>query len=704
MLKEKLSSYRSIYILPRDDLANDILVPAFKASHKVRICMGYFSSASFIEIANGLATFLNENDGKIELIISPHITETDRPVIMMDENELRTFVENSIFDINEGQSDIVKYCLACFGWLLSEGRLDIKIALMDDALFHLKVWLFEDGEFTVAVHGSMNQTKKGISKNAENITISRPWVNAERVDEVEYYEQYFQSLQDNQEEGISVFSLSKAKKLNLIEKYKEFGNKPNEIQTPTIQKPDEDLQNEIKQIKLPTYLNYKSGDFVHQGNALQSWIDAGFEGILNMATGSGKTITALICAHHFQEMGGKLILFIAAPQKPLMSQWLEEMTEFGIIGENISQMKNWEAREKAVIKADRSLNYTSAKAAIFVISNTLLKHERLGTILNKISSPKMLIADECHDLKDESLSQDLKDTFDAKLGLSATPVRQYDELGTNFLKHFFGDICFTFSLEDAIGKCLTPYDYHIIPVYFDSLEMDDFIDLTVQIGKLSWQNESEDQQMLDNLKRQRRKLMETAEMKVPCLKQILKDKTSDLEHTLIYCTDKDPTQLENVNSMLSTMENTKMFRQVTDKETSTNKLVDKILKSFRSGETKILTAKRILDQGVDIPQTKRAYVLASNTIERQWTQRRGRILRKCNEINKEFAEIFDFVILPFGILDKIPEEVGKFEKKLISLELPRIKEFSRLSRNKIAINGSSDFILKLEELCAEKDE
>ena len=78
--------------------------------------------------------------------------------------------------------------------------------------------------------------------------------------------------------------------------------------------------------------------------------------------------------------------------------------------------------------------------------------------------------------------------------------------------------------------------------------------------------------------------------------------------------------------------------------------------------------------------------------------------KKCNEINKEFAEIFDFVILPFGILDKIPEEVGKFEKKLISLELPRIKEFSRLSRNKIAINGSSDFILKLEELCAEKDE
>jgi superfamily II DNA or RNA helicase len=152
------------------------------------------------------------------------------------------------------------------------------------------------------------------------------------------------------------------------------------------------------------------------------------------------------------------------------------------------------------------------------------------------------------------------------------------------------------------------------------------------------------------------------------------------------------------------MENTKMFRQVTDKETSTNKLVDKILKSFRSGETKILTAKRILDQGVDIPQTKRAYVLASNTIERQWTQRRGRILRKCHEINKEFAEIFDFVILPFGILDKIPEEVGKYEKKLISLELPRIKEFSRLSRNKIAINGSSDFILKLEELCAEKDE
>ncbi len=694
MLKNNLSNCRSLFMLPRDNLAEEVLIPAFKASKRVRILMGYFSSASFGQIANGLATFLNENEGQIELIISPYLTATDRSVLMMDNDERRTFVENSMFDIAEGESDIITYCLACFGWLLAEGRLDIKIALVENGLFHPKVWLFEDEKTVVAVHGSMNQTGQGMSSNVENITISRPWVSSERDDEVKSLAQYFESLLADTEDGVTIYELSEAKKKQLIQQYKDFQPRPAEYNNRISSTDDKHIESLKRRITLPSYLNYKTGDFAHQGYALQSWIDAKFSGIFNMATGSGKTVTSLICAHHFQEINNKLMLFISAPQRPLMMQWIQEVSEFGMTCENISEMDSWESREKAIIKAERLLKYDAADAAVFVISNTLLKHKKFKSILSKLSVPKMLIADECHNFGNNSLSEELRIAFEAKLGLSATPDRQYDELGTQFLKSFLGEVCFTFSLEDAIGKCLTPYDYHIIPVFFDSLEMDEFIDLTSQIGKLSWQSDSEDSQMLDHLKRQRRKLIETAEMKIPTMKGILKDDINNLEHTLIYCTDKDPEQIKNINNLLSSLN--AMFRQVTSEETSSNKLVEKILASFRLGNTKILTAKRVLDEGVDIPQTKRAYFLASNTVERQWTQRRGRILRKCNEINKEYAEIFDFVVLPFGVLDKTPDEVGEFEKKLISLELPRLREFSRLSRNKMAADGPLELLLKLE--------
>ena len=116
------------------------------------------------------------------------------------------------------------------------------------------------------------------------------------------------------------------------------------------------------------------------------------------------------------------------------------------------------------------------------------------------------------------------------------------------------------------------------------------------------------------------------------------------------------------------------------------------------GETKVLTAKRVLDEGVNIPETKRAYVLASNTIERQWTQRRGRILRKCRAVGKEFAEIYDFVVLPYDALGKTSDEMGVYDKKLIALELPRIKEFSRLSRNRFHRDGAENLIEKLTDL------
>ena len=181
MLRDTLSEKKSMFISPRDDVPKTVLIPSFKAAKNVDIMMGYFSSSSFIEIADGLATFLNETDGKIRLIISPVLTSQDTSISKMTKDELAAYVEQTIFDIKEGEEHIVNYCLACFGWMLLEQRIEIKIATVDDGIFHSKVWLFHDDEEICALHGSMNQTHRGIKKNVENVTLSRPWISEEPV-------------------------------------------------------------------------------------------------------------------------------------------------------------------------------------------------------------------------------------------------------------------------------------------------------------------------------------------------------------------------------------------------------------------------------------------------------------------------------------------------------------------------------------------
>ena len=179
----------------------------------------------------------------------------------------------------------------------------------------------------------------------------------------------------------------------------------------------------------------------------------------------------------------------------------------------------------------------------------------------------------------------------------------------------------------------------------------------------------------------------------------------DLKHTLIYCTDKEPKQLEAVNELLKSLNI--RFRQLTSEETSSKETTQKILHNFAQGTIEILTAKRVLDEGVNIPETQRAYVLASNTVERQWTQRRGRILRKCKEIGKTHAEIFDFVVLPPTLLNEI-SKLTLDDKKLIELELKRLKEFARLSQNKtqatciIIVCFIYIFVFKHSQFCQHK--
>ena len=288
----------------------------------------------------------------------------------------------------------------------------------------------------------------------------------------------------------------------------------------------------------------------------------------------------------------------------------------------------------------------------------------------------MLIADEAHNLGSEGFMANPPEFFDYRLGLSATPVRQYDETGTEALFGFLGQVVFRFGLEEAIGKCLVEYDYYVHPVELTTDEMDRWSSLSARIKQNAWRLDGEDRNdFIAKLLRDRRAILENAANKIDVLAECLsREDLRSLRHTLVYTSDKAPAQLESVNALVKRLGI--LFHQLTYEETANISETRRILRTFQEGTLRVLTAKRVLDEGINIPQIQKAFILASTTVERQWVQRRGRLLRRCEDIGKTHSVIHDFVALP-----PEAEEIDDDARSLIRSELLRVQEFARLARN-----------------------
>ena len=103
-----------------------------------------------------------------------------------------------------------------------------------------------------------------------------------------------------------------------------------------------------------------------------------------------------------------------------------------------------------------------------------------------------------------------------------------------------------------------------------------------------------------------------------------------------------------------------------------------ILETFSSGDIEAIVAIKCLDEGVDVPVTRTAYILASTTNPREFIQRRGRILRKYD--GKREAIIHDFVVIP----PQDDEFMGKkieYKKSILKREMPRFAEFAISAKN-----------------------
>ena len=408
-----------------------------------------------------------------------------------------------------------------------------------------------------------------------------------------------------------------------------------------------------------------------------------------MATGSGKTITALLCAWRLWRERRRLAVVVAAPTRPLIAQWAEEWRDFGI-DPYITGTHGRRRRLREIDERLQRIELDTGGVEAFIVTNDFLNDTAFRELLDSYQGPLMLIADEVHNLGGGSFLASPPLHVDYRLGLSATPERQYDPNGTARLTEYFGDIVFEFGLADAIGVCLVPYDYHLHPVDLSHHELEEFRRLSEKIRRLTLaagrDPSAKAEERLQLLRNRRRLVLEAAEGKLEMLTALLTQGSPDeVRHMLVYATDKDPSQLESVNEIVRSLG--LRFHQITAHETGNARLVDSVLDAFRRESLKVLTAKRVLDEGLNVPEISTAIILASTTVERQWVQRRGRVLRMCSAIGKEYATIHDFLVLP------PPGEPRDDDVKgLIRGELARSDEFSNLARNRAASGGPRDIL------------
>ncbi|EYD75305.1 hypothetical protein Rumeso_03129 [Rubellimicrobium mesophilum DSM 19309] len=489
----RLNDLRPLLILPDDDLPGEVLIPAFRASTSAACMMGFFSSASLAALAPGLATFLNETGGALRLIASPFIAPEDQAAIEAGTADPAGVADAALANLVVTEDALARHTLDCLAHLLRMGRLEIRIAVMRNGLFHPKVWLFSDGDDRLAVHGSSNMTSAGMTSNYEQVSISKGWADATQNFVVAKLDHRFERLWGNGDDHCVVLGASDALRAGIMSAIgserptePDFGDlfqRAAKVAPAAIAGP------QPTGFTIPAGLRYEDGPFAHQGAAVVAWVKAGHRGILEMATGSGKTITAMIAAHRLVEAVGPTLIVVAAPYRPLIDQWCEEIAPFGISPNNLTLLSGAAARASALAKTARRLKHGLSRAEAVVVSHDTLCTPEFSDATRRLGVNLLLIADEAHNLGRVGFISEPPEQFTYRLALSATPIRQYDDVGTAGLTRFFGEVVFRFTLEEAIGKCLVEYDYHLRPTYLDDDEMDRWYDLTARIRQNAWRTE-----------------------------------------------------------------------------------------------------------------------------------------------------------------------------------------------------------------------
>lgn len=702
------------------------------------IKLGFFSSSAINILSDGFATFLY-NGGRMRMVINDVLSVEDQQAFMVGETDVMIpyFDLQNIQEIKRTLSERDKHFFECLSWLIRNERLEIKIVApkCGDGIAHTKCGVFADGLNRVAFEGSCNFSRTALIENLESITAFCDWDGQGdicKIDDIaEDFERTFSGNDDSVlylkadevKAGIAtnfeqkdLASLLKDEQTLILRRLVD--NLPINVQA-VLNKARRKVESIIDRIEIQSVPDDKTEiphfpfdePRAYQKQAYENWKNNGQKGLFAMATGTGKTLTSLNCLLNIYQKFHFYKALILVPTITLVDQWEEECERFHFrhIIKVSSKNPNWKSEIDAIkLKEDFSI---SNEEPSFVIIATYASFARepifqeLVGFSKKTCRQMLPIADEAHNMGSGRILDRLGGVkFLRRIGLSATPERQFDDVGNRAIMDFFGcqnGYTFEYSMQEAIDNgFLCRYKYYPHLVRLNDSEMTEYLRISLQLAKF-YNSDSDSFPMSDDiLKRlllKRKRIVHKAKNKEDIFREIVMNRYSEkgnLQYTLVYVPegakpDDDTSDIFDVSETVanddytdSLIDTYTQIVQEVSKTTTVKKFTSdvkgrsEILEKYAKGEIEVLTSMKCLDEGVDVPRSEMAIFCASTGNPRQFIQRRGRILRK--HPDKHMAIIHDLVVAPEISRG---QENFNMERSLLKGELKRVRDFAVLSEN-----------------------
>lgn len=674
------------YDSDNSDILNEFYIPVLSRSVEYYRLSGFFSSTSLAVSAQGLEDFI-KNNGKMKLVCSAILSKEDVEKIQeVYDSPAELIAEKFLIDYDNISNIFVKDNLAALGFMIANGNLEIKIAILEESkgIFHSKTGIMiDEDDNMLSFSGSDNETAHGWKYNIEEFKVFKSWINGQDeyfIEDLYNFNQYWENLTFKSQ----VIDIPRAIRNKLIKLA------PSDIEEVHI---FNNIFDEVDDVDPEPQRSFELRDY--QKEAINNWIDAGKRGIFEMATGTGKTFTSLGCLDVVKKECSSnydpLLTVIVMPTAHLVDQWEEDVLkfDFDVVIKAYSANSSW---KKDLPDYLLDLSIGELENVVILTTHTTASGSEFRDMVKECGVDSFLIVDEVHGIGSKTHKLALEPFYNYRLGVSATPERWMDDVGNEAIFSFFGDIVYKFTLSDALirinpstGKTfLTPYDYYPIFVELTDDEFDDYATYSSIIAQLysklksNPKNKSEIKLQIKNKLLARQKILNIAENKYiefrNLFSNIYEQSEGKLKNLLIYCHNSD--QLNKVSNILNDFDLIK--HKFTGSETISDRLI--LLEQFSKGNVNALVAMKCLDEGVDVPSAEIAIIMASTSNPREYIQRRGRILRRYE--NKDLAIIYDMIVtMSDRQIRRLSSSERNLELQIMEKEAERYREFARDAKN-----------------------
>jgi len=673
------------------DILNDFYIPALSNASSYKRIAGYFSSNSLAVAALGLSHFI-KNGGKIQLISNIVLSHEDYQKIKeINENEILENAQNIFIDsLDQIEDELIKDHIKMLGWMLKNNHLEMKIALVKNGIYHQKIGILEDNEKNVvSFSGSDNETKKGWLDNIEEFHVFCSW-RTEEYPHISDNVSRFEKFWNNKAKRTKIFPISEAVKKELIqiapENDNEFEKLSEDVARKLVdrckrkQETQEIISVQINGIKNTNNLELRD----YQKQAIDAWFKNEEKGFIRMATGTGKTETAIGLMFQLIAKKKPIFIVIAAQGQSLVDQWIIKLKSYGLSSRGASSNPSHSNWQKELATKIMGISCGYEDYSIFVTTYQTFSSEKFLAQVNKIKCNTLIICDEVHHAGAPEFRNGLIEKYKYRLGLSATPERWFDNDGSSYINSYFGKVVFSFSMKKAMHEInpstgkpyLCAYRYYPTLVDLTPEENEEYLKLTKEIGRRYNFNKNKniDDVALKTLIFKRTAVKNNASLKLEELDKIFLQLGNSLKFCIIYCSGK---QMGEVKKLLN------KYRRIYHEFTQylNSKQREDVLRKFKDGRESggydVLLAIDCLNEGIDLPAAKMGIFLENSQNPIEFIQRRGRLLRPSP--GKEEAIFYDFIVTPnFKGLDINYKEI---EGKEIQKEFDRFMEFAHLSEN-----------------------